>query len=68
MTPLKCRKMYTSFSCSLPASWKQTLIFLCPLAARGMNSDGKRLSLSCGRMCSPAADMSAPESGSTWVR
>ena len=44
---------------------------LWPLAARGVNSDGKRLSLCslrCGRICSPAAEMSAPESGSTWVR
>ena len=44
---------------------------LWPLAARGVNSDGKRLSLCslrCGRICSPPVEMSAPESGSTWVQ
>jgi len=44
--------------------------FLCPLAARGMNSDGRRLSLyslSSGNTRSPAAAMSVPESGSTWT-
>ena len=43
---------------------------LCPLAARGVNSDGRSLSLytlSCGKMCSPAAHMVAPELESTWT-
>ena len=76
MTPSKVGKMYMSSLCSLPASWKWTHIFpmghiLWPLATRGLNSDGKRFSLYSfrgGRIFSPAAEISAPESGSIAVR